>query len=516
MSDIQMDFPDDLSHFDYLLYRGESNPITRSCLLSVITLETSPDFAELTRVVERASRIFIRLRQKVVEPSKSYVAARWVIDPDFDMSYHLRRVRIASPGDQEELLTLANQLNATPFDVRRPLWEFTVVDGLEMEGSKAAIIFKLHHSVTDGVGAMALLQQLLEIEPNAPAREMPLRPVPEDIDPEEVTKLGKRKALGRLLPTTRNNIGLGLKFINSTFNKPMDVISDAVNYGKSVKRVFGSSSLHNSPLLSGRSLSRDFGVIEVPLDKLKNGTKAANGSINDGFLAAVSIGLHKYHKDNMVGIEQLSISMPVNIRSSNAATGGNHFVGARVNLPINETEPSACIDKISQAVDRAKTEPAALLLNHLMPVLSALPNDTALDISTKVVLPDIQLSNVQGYSAATYLAGCKITKLLPFGPVPGVATMITMVSYNGTCFLGIHADSAAIKDFELFINCIQSGFDEVMNIGASTPIKAPIKTPTKKKAVNVKKTRKKTDQVASTKPLKASAKKPTKTGAKKS
>ena len=507
MPEIQMDFPDELSHFDYLLFRGESNPSTRSCLLSVMTLETSPDFSELTHAVERASRLFIRLRQKVVEPSKNYVAPRWVIDPDFDMSYHLRHVRIASPGDQQALLTLANQLNATPFDVCRPLWELILVDGLNMKEAKSAVIFKLHHSVTDGVGATILLQQLLESSLDAPAREMPLLPVPEDIDPDEVTKLGQRKAIGQLLPSTRSNIDWGIKFIRNSLSKPKDALGGVLSYRESVKRVMGNSGLHNSPLLSGRSLSRNLGFIEVPVAKLKDSTKSANGTINDGFLAAVSIGLNKYHESNMVDIEQLSISMPINIRKSDDGTGGNHFVGARVNLPLNETEPVASIHKINKAVNQAKDEPAALLLNHLMPVLSLLSKESIFDVVNKVTLPDIQLSNVQGHPEPMYLAGCKVTKLLPFGPTPGVAAMITMVSYNSTCFVGINCDSAAIKDFELFKRCLEFGFDQVMKVTDSAPKKK--KVAKKKGGANP------TTTQHSKKPTSSDAKKPTKTSAKK-
>ena len=48
------------------------------------------------------------------------------------------------------------------FDRARPLWEFFVVEGLE--GGRAAMIQKVHHSVTDGVGGVEIALTMLDLE----------------------------------------------------------------------------------------------------------------------------------------------------------------------------------------------------------------------------------------------------------------------------------------------------------------------------------------------------------------
>ena len=45
-----------------------------------------------------ASRRIPRLRQKVVMPTLPTAAPRWVIDPDFNLDFHVRRVRVPEPG----------------------------------------------------------------------------------------------------------------------------------------------------------------------------------------------------------------------------------------------------------------------------------------------------------------------------------------------------------------------------------------------------------------------------------
>ena len=48
------------------------------------------------------------------------------------------------------------------FDRARPLWEVVVVEGLE--DGRAALILKLHHSITDGVGGVKIAMNLFDLE----------------------------------------------------------------------------------------------------------------------------------------------------------------------------------------------------------------------------------------------------------------------------------------------------------------------------------------------------------------
>ena len=47
-------------------------------------------------------------------------------------------------------------------DRTRPLWQFTVVDGLR--GGKSALIQKVHHTIVDGEGGVQLSLQFLDFE----------------------------------------------------------------------------------------------------------------------------------------------------------------------------------------------------------------------------------------------------------------------------------------------------------------------------------------------------------------
>ena len=60
-------------------------------------------------------------------------------DPDFDLAYHLRHVRIPHPGGFAELMTLAELSEMAPLDPARPLWEITLVEGKRVSARAATL-----------------------------------------------------------------------------------------------------------------------------------------------------------------------------------------------------------------------------------------------------------------------------------------------------------------------------------------------------------------------------------------
>src|SRR6185436_680218 len=137
--------PEELSAVDQLLHRGEANPRTRSGLMGVELLDTTPDWDRLRARFENASRKVLRLRQKVVVPTLPTAAPRWVVDPDFNLDFHVRRVRVSEPGTLREVFDLAEVILQSPMDISRPLWTATLVEGLP--DGKAATLLHLSHAV---------------------------------------------------------------------------------------------------------------------------------------------------------------------------------------------------------------------------------------------------------------------------------------------------------------------------------------------------------------------------------
>ena len=144
----------------------EADPLLRSTVVSVVLLDGQPDVTRLFDRVERACRTTPGFRHKVVQAPLRIANPRWVVDNDFELGFHLRRIAAPAPGRIGAVFDYACQTGMAGFDRQRALWEFTLVEGLE--SGRTALVMKLHHALTDGVGGMEMAKNLFDLAPDSP------------------------------------------------------------------------------------------------------------------------------------------------------------------------------------------------------------------------------------------------------------------------------------------------------------------------------------------------------------
>src|SRR5260221_14725885 len=81
-----------------------------------------------------------------------------------DMEFHIRHSALPYPGGERELGTQVARLHSRPMDLTRPVWEGTLIEGLE--NRRFAFYFKAHHCAVDGMGAMSMVRAWLTEDPN--------------------------------------------------------------------------------------------------------------------------------------------------------------------------------------------------------------------------------------------------------------------------------------------------------------------------------------------------------------
>jgi hypothetical protein len=261
--------------------------------------------------------------------------------------------------------------------------------------------------------------------------------------------------------------GGSIRLAGRALTNPAAVVGDGIRFTRSLQRVLAPPPVKRSPLLHGNHGHRSrFLVHDVPLADLKAAGRAAGGSVNDAFLAALLGGFRRYHEHFGVQVDLMPVALPISLRTADDPAGGNRFAGARFAGPVGEPDPRERIQAVHEFVLTARAEPAIGILDKLAPAVSRLPQPLLIGLSANLTsISDVQASNIPGLGHTAYLAGAQITHTYPFGPRPGVAAMATMLSYDGTCCIGFNLDPDAITDIDVFTTCIREGFDEVLELG---------------------------------------------------
>ena len=457
-------FTSELEPFDYLMFRGESDPRQRTAMASVALLDRSPGVDAVRAAFDRASRVVLRLRQRVVAPALPVANARWVVDADVDLTYHVRVVRAPAPGGLREVLDLATAMTSAPLDTARPLWEAVLVEGVDVDGAEAALIMKVSHSLTDGAGALELLLQLYDFERDADRGPMRPLPVPEDHTPTDLVRAAVRQAPRNAAVNAVRRIGGTGRRAARVVAHPGAAVRGVHGMAASARRVAAGPPAAPSPLLRRRGLGRRLDTLDVPLDTLHAAAKAAGCSVNDAYLAALCGALRRYHDELGVAVDAVPLAMPVNHRGGDDPAGGNRFSGARLAAPIGVVDPAERMRTIRSLVAAAVDEPALHALGGVAPLLSRLPTPLLGVLASSAAGTDVQASNVRGYPDRPYIAGAEIVRNYWFGPLPGVAMMVVLLSQAGTCHVGVHYDTASVTDGPRFARCLREGFDEVLAV----------------------------------------------------
>ena len=451
-----------MSDGDALMWNIERDPLLRSTIAVVWLMDRAPDRARLERKVERATRTIPRLRQHVLPNPLALAPPRWEADAYFDLAAHLSWHRAPGDGSLRALLDFAQPMAMRHFDLARPLWELAVIEGLE--GGRGALVLKLHHSISDGMGLVRMTEALVERTREAPAAEKAAPEVPEarewsqlELARDELAHEWRRQ-IGRL-----RRLGGGLL---GAARHPLDSGGELRRSLGSLRRGLAPAGEPLSPILRGRSLSARFDPLQVPLAALRAAGKKADGTLNDAFVAAVCGGLRLYHEAHDAPVEELRMTMPVNIRDGeDADKAGNQFAPARFPVPIALPDPVQRMRTIGALVRRERAEPVLGFLEGVAGVLNRLPTSLSVALFGGMLKGiDFVTSNVPGPRREVFSAGAKMDEVYGFGPLSGAAINVTLFSYAGTCFVAINSDPAAVPDPDCLRECLAAGFAEVVGV----------------------------------------------------
>jgi WS/DGAT/MGAT family acyltransferase len=453
-----------MSNAEAIMWAVEKDPALRSDFCNLTILDRRPEDKRVRQALDRALHSIPRLRQRVIGAPLRMVPPDFADDPTLDVEAHLRIVAVAAPGDERALLDLCGALAEQPLDRARPLWEFTLIDGLP--DGRTALLQKVHHTITDGVGGLKLSRALVDVErdPERTAEvryavpEAGSRRSPRTTTPISATRDAMLDAANRGIGTVRRTVGSA----GHVVVHPPEIPGRAAGAARllnSLQRQALVTDTARSDVMRGRSLRRHFDTYETPFAPLRAAATNLGGSVNDAFVTALASALGRYHERRGSTVDELRMAMPVSTRRRGDEST-NRFVPARVLVPIQPADDLRTLfGDVHERLASAKGETSLYAAEGLAGIVSGLPTSMLVAMTrsqTRTI--DFAASNLRGSPVPLYLAGARILANYPMGPRTGCALTVTMLSYCDDAQLGLNIDPAAIVDVPAFMDDLDDAF----------------------------------------------------------
>jgi diacylglycerol O-acyltransferase len=397
----------------------------------------------LDEIRGRIDRRLVRLpelRRCVYFPGLLRGRALWVDDADFDIRNHVLEASVPPPGGEPQLLDTAAKLYGKLLVRSRPLWELWFLSGLS-DGRVGALL-KLHHSVADGMAAVAIMGSLFDFEADSPeplAEPWWPAAIPgswELISDSFSTKLSALKSglstaahPARQLRALRTFIVGASQALRQRRSAPMTSINQAVKPGRRIR------------------------FLRLELDAVRDRAHAADAKVNDVFLDLVAGGLRQLLRargEEVAGGELIG-TVAVSLRpSSEARELGNQVGLLTVPLPVGEGDSGRRLELIAAAARQAKAEQHAGAVPTAVGGLAATPIAQYLMAHQHWV--NVFTTNLVGPPVPVYVVGAEILDVVPIIQVAGNVTLaFCAFSYAGRFYLVVTADATAVPDVDVLI-----------------------------------------------------------------
>lgn len=468
------------------LWLTMDRPTNLMVVVSVVLLGSVPDW----------ERVLDVLRTRIIEPypvfsqrpgrsARGLGRYRWEDDPDFDLARHVRRATLSGTGSpaeaDAELQAYIEEQLPRPFDATRPLWEVHLVDG---HGSGAALVFRTHHALADGIALTRVLLGLTEDADGRPGDLVGPSAVAElSALPESLT--GPSRASG--VSGASGVLGSGVRIARATADSAWHrlrsegtraAVADAADLTLRTGQVVSDLLLTTNPASAvGGEPGRRKRLVwtqPLPLGGLKDVGRLVDATLNDVLLSAVAGALHVYQQEHGRSPVDLVTMVPVNVRPLDEPLPrelGNRFALVFLRFPSGDATPLGRLALSKARMDWLKASPEAALTYALISVIGLFPAaverrvvdffaDKAIGVTT----------NVAGPRQVRYLAGVPVAGVLGWVPGSGRHTLgFCIVTYDDTLRVGIMADESVVPDPEALLRALEEEVALLVGIGAAAP-----------------------------------------------
>ncbi len=425
-------------------------------------------FKSILSFIEERLHLAKTFRQKLVDVPFNLDFPYWVEDKDFDLEFHMRHIRLPEPGDWRQLCIQVARLHSRPLDLSKPLWEFTVVEGLDaiewLPKGSYAIVSKIHHACIDGVSGSDITEVIhgLEAEPG------PVPPPGEAWKGEDVPnpfELMMRAQMNNMMQPFKwaevmaRALPAGARFQQGLMQQKFKVNAD-------IPRTRFSGQVSSNKVFEGRN----FPLAEVRA--IKNAVPGA--TVNDVILTVCGGALRKYlsHHDEVPKKSMVAMA-PISVRSQDGKGAlGNQVAAMTVALGTDIEDPVTRLISVHDAAASSKEMTNAIGAKLMTDFGEFVPSTTAalaarmyteMGLSRQMSTPfNCVVTNVPGPQFPLFSAGARLVTQFGLGPIfDGMGLIFPVFSYCGQITVSFNSCRDMIPDPEFFAECLEQSYDEL-------------------------------------------------------
>jgi WS/DGAT/MGAT family acyltransferase len=435
---------------------------------SVLVFEGSMNFQSFRATMASRVHLVPRLRQRLAMVPFGIGKPYWVEDPAFNLDQHLQHVALPSPGSWKELRGLAARIFSVPLDRSRPLWEMTLVEGLDhipqVPPGSVAVINKVHHAAIDGVSGADMWGVLLDLTKEPVAVHAPpprtVAPMPNEL---EVLSHTARKIMGKPSEIKRvaGEISDALRAAAKVRDKGVEVPPVPMTAPPtSINRTITGQRIWNTALLD--------------LDRVKAIRKIAGCTLNDVVVAICAGALRRYFDEKEELPKKPLIAMiPVSTRGADErGKMGNKVSAMFLDIATDVADPVERLNVIKEHTQGGKAFEKAGATRAFVDLWDFVPFGLAnrvLRLYSRFRVSEMHnpvfnlvITNVPGPQLDMYMAGHKLLATMGMAPlVDGMGLLITVLSYNGVLSISPTSSPAVMPDLDVFTRHLREAANEL-------------------------------------------------------
>ncbi|MFV0494034.1 WS/DGAT/MGAT family O-acyltransferase [Mycobacterium sp.] len=441
--------------------------------LSILRRQRSGlSYEKLLATIEARLPQIPRYRQKVRQIRGAIARPVWIDDQDFDITYHVRRSALPSPGSDGQLHELIARLTARPLDTERPLWEMYLIEGLA--NGRLALYTKSHQALVNGMGALEINHVIADRTRRPP-------PFPEDIWLPERDP-GNTRLLLNSIGDWVGGPGAQLRAVGSAMAGALTNSGRLAGAGRrafDIARTVARGAAPSSPLNAAVSHSRRLTVAKGTLDDYRAVRARYDCDINDVVLTVVAGALANWLMSRgeavptnatVRAMAPMSVYPDDQLDRSGPGQAMSEVTPFLVDLPVGEGNAVIRLSQIAHATELNPTAASLVdartivtLSGFAPPTLHAMGIRVATTFAARMF--NLLITNAPGAQSQMYVGGAELLETYAVPPLlHNQALAIGVTSYNGMLYFGINADRDAMSDVDLLPDLLQESLDELLAV----------------------------------------------------